>query len=1106
MNNTNTTAHRNRRAQSPSRSWWAAPAAFLATLLALPASAGIPVPDQPLIIGSRIPPNILFVLDNSGSMQWDYLPDTAPSGWRRSTYVHNKIYYNPGMGYQPWVDSTGAVMTGGQNYGSAYSGTDRIPPFDTSTVNLQASVREFFVPKNLLGDLNNQGNYWRYQIHTDGRIVRSEYLQGGTHPEGLTGRNCSSTNGGTTWRWKNCTYATPTGRTEAQERANFATWYSYQRTRYKVAKASVGRAFAGIGGEYRVGYRNIWNNMPLSGTTGGVNWSSHPITRSKPIPVIRNKGLFDDPNGPTGTNNNKTAWYQRLYAETGSSNTPLREALYQAGRYFETDSSSTGPWGEGDGADAADQFACRSNYMILTTDGYRNDTDTWNTSTVGEEDNNAGPVITSPTGASYQYLPERPYASSHSSSLADIAMRFWKRDLRSDLDNVVPTSPANPAFWQHMVTFGISLGAAGTLNPEADLPDLTSGAKSWPYHANLDPTSIDDLWHASVNGRGKIELANKADEISEALKGALNEISSRESSFSNVASNSVSLDTGAQVFNASYETGTWIGRVTARAVTLSGVSSTPTWSATLPSWSTRSVFTSTGTAGTNFPTTAQSALLLRTGGPLNFPVTAADNANYIKGDDSLEESQGGSLRNRSTKLGDIIGSSPAYVKETNTLYVGANDGMLHAFNAGNGQELFAYVPNIIDFGHLSTLSRGDYGHKFFVDGPVVVSSRSLTPGQNLLVGSLGKGGRGLYALDVTNPAAATASSVFKWERSTTPGGHMGMVLGKPILARVASGATAVVTGNGINSPNEKAALLVLNAQTGAVIREINTGIGSASAPNGLSAPTGVLGPDGRTLSYVYAGDMRGNVWKFDLTNASPAAWSASRLFTAEADAGTVQPISGGITVATHPLTNKRWLFFGTGRYLTADDIGSAGSDVQSMYGFIDEDVVYDRDDLTMRTMAVTSDLVSGYTVRAFEAKTALPSGSKGWYVDLPESGERIIQDAQVVSTFLVTASMIPSGNTCNPDGIGYINALDAFTGTSAGGSYFDLDGDGHTDNSAIDPGLPVGSVNVGIGMPTLPNLLRGLLVVGGTGSGNLRALRTSTPRWDRASWREIRRD
>src|SRR5690606_9761126 len=287
--------------------------------------------------------------------------------------------------------------------------------------------------------------------------------------------------------------------------------------------------------------------------------------------------------------------------------------------------------------------------------------------------------------------------------------------------------------------------------------------------------------------------------------------------------------------------------------------------------------------------------------------------------------------------------------------------------------------------------------------------------KNILVGALGKGGKGLYALDVTNPAAFGEGENVKWERAETPLGNMGLVQGRPVLAKVQDGDTttnAVVLGNGINSTSGRAALIVLDLESGDVIREI--AVGDAGVANGLSAPTGLLGADGNTLSHVYAGDMLGNVWKFDLTNSDPDQWQSTRLFTATNASNQAQPITGGLTLAVHPRTNERWVFFGTGRYMLAEDIGSTA--VQSMYGFIDDGTTIARSgenaNLAQRTIEVTGQVVSGYPVRGSQQTTPLPDGSKGWYIDLPASGERIVQDAQVVSTFLITASVIPSGDSC----------------------------------------------------------------------------------------------
>jgi type IV pilus assembly protein PilY1 len=458
-------------------------------------------------------------------------------------------------------------------------------------------------------------------------------------------------------------------------------------------------------------------------------------------------------------------------------------------------------------------------------------------------------------------------------------------------------------------------------------------------------------------------------------------------------------------------------------------------------------------------------------------------------------------------LGDIVDSSPAYVDDTKTLYVGANDGMLHAFDAGTGVEQFAYVPNLINFGKLAQISRGDYDHQWSVDGPVAVTSRKLTPGQNLLVGSLGRGGKGMYGLDVSTPASFGMANV-SWELADTANANMGLVTGRPILTTVKTGEVAAVVGNGVNSTNDKAVLIVVNVKTGAVIREIDTGAGSSSTPNGLSAPTGILGPDGKTIAYAYAGDRLGNVWKFDLTDASASNWTATKLFTAKSNDGTgaVQPITGGVTVATDPKTYKRWVMFGTGSFMTTTEAADKTASTQGMYGFVDDGTAVAYTDLVKRGVNNTGATQDGYPVRTFDSKSDLPTGKKGWYLTLPGAGERIVQDAQLVSNLLVTASMIPEGNGCEAGGTGYINALDAFTGTSAGSSFFDLDGDGSTTDSVVG-GVPVGSVNFGVGMPTLPIFLDGKLIVGGTNAGNKPGSGgISGKSWGRVSWREIRSD
>jgi type IV pilus assembly protein PilY1 len=840
-----------------------------------------------------------------------------------------------------------------------------------------------------------------------------------------------------------------TRREQSAELTNFATWYSYYRTRIKTAKGGASESFASLGKNYRIGFSAI----------NSVDSTDNII----PIDAV-SKGEF--------AGGNKASFFTSLQgAGTGSGQTtPLRPALKSVGEYFKR-ADAAGPWGPGSGNE---QFSCRQNFAILTTDGY------WTSGAngFGNEDKDAG----------------RPYADTSSDTLADVAYHYWKTDLRTDMADNVPTSvdDGNNAA-QHMNTFTVSIGVEGKLKA-SDLPDLEAGRKSWPSLSSSNngeiPEKIDDLWHAAINGHADFVVANNPSEFTAALNAALATINGRTSSYSNVATNSVSLDTGANVFNASYTSGSWVGALTASAVSGTGVG-VEKWKAKIPA--VRMIKTApasgSGAALDDFPNTNQVATFAALGG--------TDVTNYIKGDQAKEKSRGGNFRTRDSLLGDIVGSSPAYVKDTDTLYVGANDGMLHAFDASNGNEVFAYVPTGINWADLASLSSPTYTHRFFVDGPIAVSSRTLTAGKNILVGALGKGGKGLYALNVFSPS----SPAFAWELKETPGSNMGLVMGKPLIAKVPGGKTAAIVGNGVNSSKDRAVLVVVSGidEASQTVVEIDTGEGSSVSPNGLSAPAGVYGPDGKTLAYVYAGDMLGNVWKFDLkTN------KATKLFAA----GAKQPISGGVTIAADQKTNNRWVFFGTGRYLIAGDASSTGADTQSMYGFIDDGsgTIVKRSELTARTLSVTSGTSNGYPVRAFQKKEALPAGSKGWYIDLPVAGERIVQDAQVVSTFLITASMIPNSGSdpCKPDGSGFINALDAFTGTSAAGSYFDLDGKPATADEIN--GYPVGSVDVKNGMPTLPSLLRGLMVVGGTGGAGLSSPKTLSPRWDRVSWREVRSD
>jgi type IV pilus assembly protein PilY1 len=919
---------------------------------------------------------------------------------------------------------------------------------------------------------------------------------------GVAGANCATS--GTSAAWRDCQYLLPDdgnpdgNRDEAGEKANYANWYQYHRTRMKVAKAGASEAFSLIGDNLRIGFDSINRNNT------GVPFN---------IQVGTDDGLFRD--------TNKSSWYSALHSVTGENSTLLHRALQRAGDYFSDTTSANNPWKS---SSARDLISCRQNFAILTTDGYWNSTSGY--TAVGDADGTEGPTVTGPGGADFTYEVGNPYqddpaldASHRTDTLADVAMHYWKNDLTTALPNNVSTSSDDPAFWQHMVTFGVSIGLKGTLDPDTDLPGIEAGTTRWTDARPDAPGTtgayrIDDLWHASVNGRGSFIVAANSDEFAQGLLNAFELVASREGSASNVTANSTSFTDDTKVFQASYRSGAWWGELLAFQATSAGVADDESWKGSEGLTGTREFYTWDPSAGTDgdgatFPTTAQTTALdasTRTTGP----VSGADNVAYIKGERSLELPDG-DLRSRSWVLGDIVNSSPFYTRDTDTIYVGSNDGMLHAFDADSGDELFAYVPGGIDLTALSGLSNPRYEHAYFVDGPIVVSSLLQTPDHNYLVGALGRGGKGLFALDVTAPDSFDETDVL-WELTDD---DLGNVLGEPLIATLNDGdeTKVIIVGNGLNSDNGNAVLLVVDIATGEILDRLDTGKGG---DNGLFAPRGWDNDGNGTVDFVYSADRLGNVWKFDFSGTTPViGLGGDPLFTTpdiDPPAGTDQPFTTGLALARDPKTSKRWVFVGTGSYLTTADPDD--DRVQSLYALIDEDEEITATELHERSITATG-TISGRRVRVIADVPALDTDEKGWFMDLdnPTAGERVVTRPQIRGTLLIFTSRIPPvDNTCDAGGSGYLTAIPAFPEGSIGSSYIDSDGDGsitdEDDNLGYvdpdNPGSVVGSVDLGIGMPTLPTIIDELAVVGGSG-GDLGSIKIN-PQGGvarRASWQEI---
>jgi type IV pilus assembly protein PilY1 len=1179
----------------------------LVTLSGLPVHAATSFPNYPLLTGGNaIPPNIMMILDDSGSMNFIAMPTDIKirgSNWNAQnglndnptdrSYINNTLYYDPRTDYLPWrtsntdlddrlaaadfkdaasspINYTGSKVdlrtatsggiqesyfyvpkSGVSNPGTTASNYDKyrigssssstsysggavqkltsttidsetlanirsgnwssctavpVSGFSPVTITVSGSTRAdlyVYSTSNCSADWQGNGLYGRDNGNGNPKSLTITPNAGATDVYLRVFADGGNVNGpvytavGTSWP-----DMTPSGNTSALQQAelqNFANWYQYHRTRNKMAKAGASEAFGRLGANYRVGFDTIWNR-----NAGGTTINTSGNVPAYPIPIGTDGALFKDAN--------RSDFYARLQGANADGGTPLKGALQRAARYYQTDD----PWKDSNG----DLLTCRQNYAILTTDGYWNDnsgyTDVGNAdaATARDVDGNA---------------PQ--YPDTYSDTLADVAYRYWSTDLRTAMANNVLTSAADPADWQHMVTFGVSIGLQGTLNPNNPAPS--------PWNVNPDaegPRRIDDLWHASLNGRGKFVVASNSDKFASALIDALAAIDSRSASGSNIASSSTKTDTTTLTFVAGFTSGTWTGDLIASPfnAALSGVSSQPKWilSKTFPgvtdtgnvydnvnaNFASRTVLTMKGGTASLFGTTMAGAsdFGVRTG--LADAVTAADNIAYLKGNQSKELGQtNGTLRKRAWPIGDIVDSSPAYVEDTKTVYVGANDGMLHGIDTDTGEVLFSYVPKGIDFAAMANLSATSYDHRYFVDGQIeVIGQANQGNDKNILIGALGRGGRGVFALDVTDPDSMGENDVL-WDNTTqdsTTNTNMGYVLGAVRIRKGNGGKTYAFVPNGIDSPNGSSTLFVYELDAdGAIVGTPTELVADAGGGNGLmSLGMADLNADG-TVDVVYGGDLKGNVYRWDFSTAVlPTA--AVKLFQATDTSGAAQPITGGIGVGRDTSGNV-FVGFGTGRFISSNDMpGVATQQVQSIYGIKDENAtVASRSDLQVRTIPFEG-TIAGAPVRGFENYSALSASMKGWYIDLA-TPERVISAPTIYGTAMVLSSVIPAtGSDCaGATGSGFLNAINLFTGTSpesGSGGYFGSSG---TVTDANGNTGTLGGVGVTGGMPTEANVTSGLATVGtgafsseDGGKGNTSSTDLTPPPGgtpSRVNWREV---
>ena len=947
---------------------------------------------------------------------------------------------------------------------------------------------------------------------------------------------------------------------DKDERQNFANWYSFYRTRNLLTIGAAASAFQKLPEGARVAWRTLNNCTSFSSCSG------------RPNGIRRWIGAPDNA-GDTSHRDNFYAWLMRLPASGG---TPLRQAAGQVGEYFRS-KSDDGPYGidpNQANTQKGTHYACRPNFHILMTDGIWNgNAGSCSGSSCGDQDNRSTQL---PDGKRYDpsTAGARIYGSSYSDNLSDVVFHYWKTDLRTDLDNLlIPYyrdrsgtedfkywNPKNdPATWQHLVTFTVGLGLRDTLNLSglqwegdthtgAGYEALRSGSKTWPQTgSDRSPGNVYDLWHAAINSRGQAFAAENPEELTKALQAALNRIGENQSSAAALTANSTQIGTDSLVFQARFNTADWTGSMTAYNIESDGSKGKARWDTgdanKIPAPETRKIFTWGGAAkGIEFKQTELS------NAGLWDAIGSAELLDYLRGDSSREEGKGGSFRARSARVGDIINSDPAFVgrqnygytsllegrdassrydvfvankaKRANTVYVGANDGMLHAFDASTGVEKFAYVPQAV-LGNLAQLADPKYAHRYYVDGsPSAWDAyfRNSKTWKTVLMGSTGAGGKSVFALDVSNPDQFGRSNVL-WEINDQSGeaykDDLGRTLGQAVVARLNNGDWAAIFGNGYGSIRQRAVLYIVNLTTGALIRKFDTGAGTAAKPNGLGTPTLYDNNGDDIYDTVYAPDMLGNVWKFDLGNSSQDQWqiafSAKPLFTATSPSSgePTQAIQARLELARPPQGVPGVLvMFGTGRFFATEDKDIPPT--QSVYAILDNGSgTVARSQLQQQTISTVSISLRGVMTEARKVSQNRIDWTRqrGWFMNLPTAGERVIGQAAVRGGRVIFSTLIASDDPCAFGGSGWLMEVDAKTGAMIDYPVFDTNGDKLVDDNGdqVLAGVPIT-----VGIVKQPLVLDGAstaskLMSGTSGEIQLERNRSFSQGLGRDSWKELNR-
>lgn len=813
--------------------------------------------------------------------------------------------------------------------------------------------------------------------------------------------------------------------------------------------------------------------------------------------------------------------------DAGSGGTPLAEALQELGRYFTLGYSASNnltihpdesnqasvkvsdffkqspAYSTVSAPTEVTQNWCQQNFIVAMTDGQSTNDQSNFSSYIQDYD---GDCVGASCGShDKKTTGGYSYQSSGSDYADDVILAMYDIDLRPDLCN------GNTAVKNNVTTYMVGFAEQALIN---------------------DPLMAD---MAKAGGGGDFLTAANSSELAIAFQRATDSIFAKVAAGSGAAFNTSQLSTDSTVYAASFNSAQWSGSLQAYELSDTGViSATASWDAATKldamAYNTRNVYSYNvdTNKGIEFKIDALSSIQKQdlqksSVGSTNTDVTNL--INYLKGDRSNEGSGSTEYRVRASALGDIASSTVVYVgapqlnwpsylsndkfgtttndyatfkngsasTRTPMLYVGANDGMLHGFNADKsdanvGQEKLAYIPAMVasteDEKGLHYLAENDYAHQFYVDLTPTVSDVYIDNAwRTVLVGGLRSGGKGLFALDITDPSqfsssTANAEALALWEFSSDDDADFGFSYSKPTIAMMENGKWAVIVGNGYNNSGDGNAKLFIiyvekdvanNGTWSLDYVKIDTGVGSQTTPNGLSTPRAVDIDGDSVVDRIYAGDLQGNMWAFDVDSSNDSNWDVAYtqgqninpLFTAEDSDGNAQPITTAPIVAKN--INKAdasnnspnlLVFFGTGQYLEEND--KTSTDVMTYYGVWDnKSGEKTRSDLTQRK------LITSTNTRVVSGENIDWTNTEGWYFDfvdratedassVDEVGERIISGSLIRNGILVFTTAIPnSTNTdvCVSNSESWLMAVDLNTGKAPLYSVFDINSDGSMDDS-----------------------------------------------------------